>query len=155
MAARQSANLRWMHTIVCSREKTNSLNLPDKNLKRREVMVMRNLIVCYDGTWNTPEQDKAGVPVPINVVRIHNALADIGQVEMNAGDRKIEQLRYYHPSVGAEGNWWEKAMGGAMGFGLDKNIISAYRWLAGNYRQGDRICCFGFSRGASPFTTPN
>ncbi len=31
---------------------------------------MRNLIVCCDGTWNTPDQKHDGVPVPTNVVRL-------------------------------------------------------------------------------------
>ncbi|VFS92589.1 Uncharacterized conserved protein [Raoultella planticola] len=32
--------------------------------------------------------------------------------------------------------------------GLDKNIISAYYWLATRYQPGDKIWLFGFSRGA-------
>ena len=35
-----------------------------------------------------------------------------------------------------------------MGSGLGRNVQSGYRWLAGEYRPGDRIFLFGFSRGA-------
>ncbi len=102
---------------------------------------MRNLVVCCDGTWNTPDQEHDGVPTPTNVVRIFNAVAD--------RDRNMnEQLRYYHPGVGTDGHWWEKAAGGMVGVGLSRNIMSAYRWLGVNYRSGDRMFLFGFSRGA-------
>ena len=102
---------------------------------------MRNLVVCCDGTWNTPDQEEHGVPVPTNVVRLYNALAE----KDNAGN---EQVRYYHTGVGTEGNWWQKMAGGIAGVGLKKNVMSAYRWLAGTYQLGDQIFLFGFSRGA-------
>lgn len=102
---------------------------------------MRHLIVCCDGTWNTSDQRQDGIPNPTNVVRLHHALAD----EDADGN---PQLKYYHPGVGSEGTWWEKAAGGGFGLGLTHNIMSAYRWLGGQYEEGDRISLFGFSRGA-------
>lgn len=102
---------------------------------------MRNLVVCCDGTWNTAEQRHDGVPVPTNVVRLYNALAEKNR-------NGIEQLRYYHPGVGTESGWWDRTMGGATGRGLDENIMSAYNWLCRNYQARDRIYLFGFSRGA-------
>jgi hypothetical protein len=102
---------------------------------------MSNLVVCCDGTWNTPDQSEQGVPTPTNVVRLFNSLADQG-----AGGEP--QLRYYHPGVGTDGSWWDRLAGGGMGIGLGRNVMSAYRWLAEHYRPGDRIFLFGFSRGA-------
>jgi len=102
---------------------------------------MRNLVVCCDGTWNTPDQEKGGIPTPTNVVRLFNCLAD-------TDEHDIHQHRYYHPGVGTEGNWWEKLAGGMVGVGLSRNIKSAYKWLADNWQDGDRIFLFGFSRGA-------
>ena len=102
---------------------------------------MKRLIVCCDGTWNTPDQEHDGVPVPTNVVRIYNSIKE-------KGADGIEQKKYYHPGVGTEGNWWEKLAGGSGGVGLNKNIMSAYKWLGDNYATGDRIFLFGFSRGA-------
>lgn len=105
---------------------------------------MGNLVVCCDGTWNTPEQREEGVPVPTNVVRLYNAVA----AQDGAGEG---QLRYYHPGVGSEGNWWERLAGGSAGVGLVRNILSAYRWLGTVYRDGgdgDRLFLYGFSRGA-------
>ncbi|TCL74709.1 DUF2235 domain-containing protein [Rhizobium sp. BK251] len=100
-----------------------------------------NLIVCSDGTWNTPDEMEAGLPSPTNVVKLYNALG--------AADKDGEQQKsYYHPGVGTDGTWWDKALGGGTGKGLDQNIMSAYFWLARNYSPGDRIWLFGFSRGA-------
>jgi len=102
---------------------------------------MKNLIVCCDGTWNTPDQEDDGVPVPTNVVRFFNAVAD----RDSSGNA---QLKYYHSGVGVEGKWWEKIAGGTMGLGLSRNIMGAYKWLGCNYQSGDRIYLIGFSRGA-------
>ncbi|MDD5330280.1 MAG: DUF2235 domain-containing protein [Sulfuricella sp.] len=102
---------------------------------------MRNLVVCCDGTWNAPEDMKSGVPVPTNVVRLYNALAD-------ADAQGNPQIGYYHPGVGTEGGPLKRLWEGGVGAGLDRNIMSAYRWLAAHYRTGDRLFLFGFSRGA-------
>lgn len=102
---------------------------------------MRNLVVCCDGTWNTADQKERGLPVPTNVVRLFNCVADTHQ-------NGSVQLRYYHPGVGTDGGFWNKVEGGGVGAGLGRNIQSAYRWLGGKYEPGDRIFLFGFSRGA-------
>ncbi len=98
---------------------------------------MKKLIVCCDGTWNTPTEMDRGLPSPTNVVKLYNALA-----------RDNTQLPYYHPGVGTGRNWWDKIAGGGTGEGLDQNIKSAYRWLGTHYSPGDQIFVFGFSRGA-------
>lgn len=102
---------------------------------------MANIVVCADGTWNTPDDKEEEIPAPTNVVKLFNAL-----------DRKdakgTEQKKYYHPGVGTDGSWWQRVGGGSVGLGLSHNIKSAYKWLAVNYRPGDRIFLFGFSRGA-------
>ncbi|MGH3873388.1 MAG: DUF2235 domain-containing protein [Pseudonocardiaceae bacterium] len=98
---------------------------------------MRHLVVCCDGTWNTPEQEQGGVPTPTNVVRLHHALHE-----------NQNQLRYYHPGVGTGSGLADRIGGGVLGRGLASNIKSAYSWLATTYQPGDAICLFGFSRGA-------
>ena len=103
---------------------------------------MKKLIVSCDGTWNTADnKDDNDVPSLTNVVRLHNCVAA-------TSTDGTEQLKYYHPGVGTDGGPLQRALGGAVGLGLDKNIMSAYHWLARNYRDGDQIFLFGFSRGA-------
>jgi uncharacterized protein (DUF2235 family) len=47
--------------------------------------------------------------------------------------------------------WWLRStdwLSGFAGYGIRDNIEQAYTWLAHQYRSGDRIFVFGFSRGA-------
>jgi len=101
---------------------------------------MRHLVVCCDGTWNTSDQESAGVPAPTNVCRLHNALA-------THDGKGNPQVPYYHPGVGTGGGL-DRLVGGALGIGLSANIQGAYHWIASQYRPGDLISLFGFSRGA-------
>ena len=39
-------------------------------------------------------------------------------------------------------------LGGAFGWGLKRNVLDIYRYACRNYREGDDIYAFGFSRGA-------
>ncbi|UGB38041.1 DUF2235 domain-containing protein [Frateuria soli] len=98
---------------------------------------MTQLTVCCDGTWSTLEHTDQGLPAPTNVARLYNAAV-----------KDEQQLAYYHPGVGTNGGWLDRVVGGGTGAGLDRNIMSAYQWLALRYREGDRIFLFGFSRGA-------
>jgi hypothetical protein len=105
-------------------------------------MEIRRLIVCCDGTWDKRDQEHDGVPVPTNVFRIYNAIAD-------NGDDGIRQLKFYRPGVGVERNIIKRELGGMVGLGLDSIIRRAYKWLCETYlTTGDKIYIFGFSRGA-------
>jgi uncharacterized protein (DUF2235 family) len=101
---------------------------------------MRSLIVCSDGTWNTAERESSGMPRPTNVVLLARAV----RPHKTNGDA---QIVFYDAGVGT-GNVVDKWTGGAFGAGLDDNVKDAYRFLIYNYDAGDRICFFGFSRGA-------
>lgn len=106
---------------------------------------MRYLIVCCDGTWNTPDQEDRGIPAPTNVVKLWNCLKDTAKHD----DQEVEQLSYYHPGVGTEGGLSSKLTGGVYGRGISQNIMSAYEWLARHYEQSDdQVYLYGFSRGA-------
>lgn len=102
---------------------------------------MKNLVVCCDGTWNSRNDRDGGIPVPTNVVRLYNALADCDA-------QGTPQLKYYHPGVGTDGGLLKRMWDGGVGAGLGRNVASAYRWLGAHFEQGDRMYLFGFSRGA-------
>lgn len=103
----------------------------------------RKLVVCLDGT-----NDEIGRGRPSNVAKVF---------EMLDLDHPDEQLAYYDPGVGTlpSSNTRGKIAraadvlaGLAVGYGLRANVSQAYTWLMNNYRPGDRVYVFGFSRGA-------
>jgi hypothetical protein len=95
-------------------------------------MLGKRLVLLLDGTWNSAEDNS-------NVWRLSQLIAP----KDSAG---ICQLQYYTAGVGTPRG--ERLRGGALGYGLDRDVVAAYRWLMGNYDQGDQIFLFGFSRGA-------
>jgi len=100
----------------------------------------KNIVICCDGTGNETEGNLSNV---LKLYRI--ACCD------------PEQQVYYGPGIGAIGQQdeWSRlkqnaktVFGLATGFGLDDNILNAYRFLAHQYDSQDDIYLFGFSRGA-------
>ncbi len=102
---------------------------------------MRRIVICCDGTWNTPDADADGVPLATNVVRVAEAVKA-------RGSDGITQLLYYDTGVGTRGGRFKRIFGGATGMGLTGNLLNAYRFLVRHYRPGDQLFLFGFSRGA-------
>ena len=99
---------------------------------------MKNIVICCDGTGNEYGRNNT------NVVETYVL------VEKDEG-----QAAYYDPGVGTGG--WEyreesaelRALSDqATGYGLQKNVEDAYRYLMGRYDDGDHVYLFGFSRGA-------
>jgi uncharacterized protein (DUF2235 family) len=95
---------------------------------------MKRLIVCCDGTWN-----RLSGKYPTNVIKIAQAIRTLD-------DQGIPQLVYYEEGLGTK--WYDRWVGGILGWGIDANINNAYRFLCLNYESGDEIYLFGFSRGA-------
>jgi uncharacterized protein (DUF2235 family) len=100
---------------------------------------MKRLVLCCDGTWNSADQERNGVPCPTNVLRIAYRVAK--------RDGQVPQVIYYDQGVGT-GNVVDRYSGGALGKGLEDNIHDAYRFLMANYEPDDELFLFGFSRGA-------
>lgn len=93
--------------------------------------MMKRIALFLDGTWNTVEDNT-------NVCALRNLVA--------ARDGAIRQHVYYDEGVGTKRFQWLR--GGALGYGLDDNIVEAYQELVDQYDDGDEIYIFGFSRGA-------
>lgn len=106
----------------------------------------RTLMLFLDGTGNM-----LGNNEDTNVVKLFRA------VDKSAAAR---QIAYYDPGVGSANEFPAvgplerrlrravQLIGLALGRGVFDNIAEAYRFLVENYQDGDRICIFGFSRGA-------
>ncbi|MEM6639837.1 MAG: DUF2235 domain-containing protein [Pseudomonadota bacterium] len=100
----------------------------------------RNIIIGLDGTWNEPERRTDGSVTGTNVVKFLSALMKRGQEQ--------------HYESGAGTRAWELLPGGIYGYGLDKRILGAYRFLRRCYAdtsvpiENNRLFIVGFSRGA-------
>ena len=95
----------------------------------------KNIVICSDGTGNS-----AGKLHGTNVWRIYTAV-DRSHVTKR-------QITYYDDGVGTDNVRLLRLLGGAFGWGLTRNILQAYAFLAMNYEPGDKVFLFGFSRGA-------
>lgn len=102
---------------------------------------MRRIAVFCDGTWNSP------------TIAQHTHVYQLSQAA--AASTGQGQITLYQPGVGATlekagffSNILNKYGGGAFGWGLNEKIKAAYAELAREYKPGDEIMIFGFSRGA-------
>lgn len=105
--------------------------------------VPRTLILCFDGTADAFDDDTT------NVVKLFSALEK---------ERPDRQLCYYQPGIGTylgSNRIWSptlqhlaKVVDQALAWYLDAHVMSGYRFRMQNYVKGDKICLFGFSRGA-------
>jgi hypothetical protein len=65
-----------------------------------------------------------------------------------------KQVAFYDPGLGSGESrrftlrWVRSILSAGVGTGIDQNVIDCYVAILANYQPGDRICLFGFSRGA-------
>lgn len=103
---------------------------------------MKRIVFFCDGTWNRADADR-----PTSILKLAQA------VTPSAADG-IKQVVFYQQGVGTGrgtsrlARRMDKLLGGALGWGLEDNIVEAYRNLVFCYEPGDQIFIFGFSRGA-------
>jgi len=100
----------------------------------------KRIVLCFDGTWNTPDEGDADkISSETNVVRFH------ASVPKGIASDGVEQLAYYYPGVGT--NWFDRFTGGGLGVGVSRTMMQGYKDLGETYETGDRIFLLGFSRG--------
>jgi len=93
----------------------------------------KNIVLLSDGTGNA-----AGKVWRTNVWRTFQSL------DLKTSD----QIAIYDDGVGTSSFKPLAILGGAFGYGLKRNVLNLYKFLCRNYRDGDKIYAFGFSRGA-------
>jgi hypothetical protein len=104
--------------------------------------VPKKIVICCDGTWQSAVSGERNSPS--NVTRLARCLNRVAEQ-----DGKIwQQIVWYDSGVGTTSSWLGKKHEGAVGAGIEGNIIEAYNFVVLNWAPGDRILCFGFSRGA-------
>jgi uncharacterized protein (DUF2235 family) len=98
----------------------------------------KSIVLFSDGTGNSSAK-----LFKTNVWRMYEAV-DLGP----SPDDRRDQISFYDDGVGTSGFKPLAALGGAFGWGLKRNVLDIYRFACRNYREGDDIYGFGFSRGA-------
>ncbi|KAG6330688.1 hypothetical protein ID866_8400, partial [Astraeus odoratus] len=103
----------------------------------------RTLVLCFDGTGDQFDKDNS------NVVQFFSTLKK---------DDPSQQMVYYQAGIGAYGinsqigtpfmTALSKTIAMIVGKSLDTHVMDGYMFLMQNYEVGDKICLFGFSRGA-------
>src|ERR1700761_4499522 len=94
----------------------------------------KNIVLLSDGTGNSSSS-----VFKTNVWRLFQIL-DLRDPE--------RQIAFYDDGVGTSSFRLFAILGGIFGLGLKRNVIAIYSFCCRNYRRGDRIYCFGFSRGS-------
>ena len=98
----------------------------------------KSIVLFSDGTGNSSAK-----LFKTNVWRMYEAV-DLGPSPAD----KRDQISFYDDGVGTSGFKLLAALGGAFGWGLKRNVLDLYRYACRNFRDGDQIYAFGFSRGA-------
>ncbi|KAH9178543.1 hypothetical protein EDB89DRAFT_954272 [Lactarius sanguifluus] len=102
----------------------------------------RTLVLCFDGTSDKYDKDNT------NVVKLYSLFNK---------DHVDKQVCYYQAGIGTyTAPGFISSIGRLVAMTLDKatawylyqHILDGYRFLMRNYNAGDRVCLFGFSRGA-------
>ncbi|KAJ7755772.1 hypothetical protein B0H14DRAFT_413606 [Mycena olivaceomarginata] len=102
----------------------------------------RTLVLCFDGTGDQFDSDNS------NIVQLFSMLPK--------ADR-TKQMVYYQAGIGTYTtpeiatplmSKFSKMLDEAIAWNLDSHVMGGYEFLMQNYTAGDRICIFGFSRGA-------
>ncbi|KAJ7461740.1 hypothetical protein B0H11DRAFT_2055821 [Mycena galericulata] len=102
----------------------------------------RNLVVSIDGAFYRLGSRNT------NVAQLHSrVLIDQAQTQLTYYDCGNGT---YTSNRGGSFKCWLQRLAGDLGFAWNskKIIVEAYRWLCEQYRPGDKIFLFGFSRGA-------
>lgn len=101
----------------------------------------RNIILCFDGTGNKFGEHNS------NVIHLFRALVK----------KDPRQLVYYQPGIGTymehhyftrSASYLASVIDQGIALDLNDHVKEGYQYIMHNYRPGDNICLFGFSRGA-------
>ncbi|EKM61735.1 uncharacterized protein PHACADRAFT_248531 [Phanerochaete carnosa HHB-10118-sp] len=102
----------------------------------------RTLVLCFDGTGDQFDADNS------NVVQFFSMLKK---------DDRRQQMVYYQAGIGTYvtpqiatpfAPKISKTLDEVIAWNLDAHVMGGYKFLMQNYEAGDKICIFGFSRGA-------
>lgn len=108
----------------------------------------KNILIFSDGTGQIgglrPDQRLS------NIYKMYRAM----RPGPDSPIKPDKQVAFYDPGLGVGevgGHLFQrivKALEASLGFGIDENVIDCYEAIIANFEPGDKVCIFGFSRGA-------
>src|ERR1700730_15802566 len=102
----------------------------------------KTIAIFTDGTGNS-----ARSLFKTNVWKLYQALDLTSLSTENERAGKTQQIAYYQDGIGTSTFKPLAIIGGAFGWGLQRNVIDASIFLCRTFESGDKIFLVGFSRG--------
>jgi len=127
----QSSNSVNNQENKISNQRKRDREIVESNIVENNDIKIRHIALFFDGTGNDRDSRT-------NVNRLHETIRNQDRPDI---------ITYYNNGVGS-GFLLDKVSGGALGVGFTEDVRLAYKFLADNYRKGDKVYFFGFSRGA-------
>ncbi|KAJ2913955.1 hypothetical protein MD484_g6460, partial [Candolleomyces efflorescens] len=96
----------------------------------------RTLVLCFDGTGDQFDDDNSNVEQFVSLLKKDDRKTGIGTY--TGASRTVSPF----------GSEIRKMFDTMFASNIDAHIMGGYKFLMKNYAEGDKICIFGFSRGA-------
>ncbi|KAI0066519.1 hypothetical protein BV25DRAFT_1395427 [Artomyces pyxidatus] len=102
----------------------------------------RTLVLCFDGTGDQFDADNSNIVEFFSMLKKDDRSQQMVYYQAGIGTYTIPQIAT--PFVAS----FDKTLDEAFGVHLDAHVMGGYEFLMENYQAEDKICIFGFSRGA-------
>ncbi|KAJ7457836.1 hypothetical protein FB451DRAFT_589308 [Mycena latifolia] len=102
----------------------------------------RTLVLCFDGTGDQFDATNSNVINFFTMLKKDDKRQQLVYYQAGIGTYSIPQIA--HPKLAK----LHRAVDAMLGNHLNAHVMGGYEFLMQNYQHGDKICLFGFSRGA-------
>ncbi|GLB43692.1 putative uncharacterized alpha/beta hydrolase domain (DUF2235) [Lyophyllum shimeji] len=102
----------------------------------------RTLVLCFDGTGDQFDEDNSNIVNFFSMLKKDNPREQLVYYQAGIGTYTIPQIA--KPTMAK----FHRIVDAMIGKHLNAHVMGGYEFLMQNYEAGDKICIFGFSRGA-------
>ncbi|KAF9022154.1 hypothetical protein BDZ89DRAFT_1137517 [Hymenopellis radicata] len=104
----------------------------------------RTMVLCFDGTGDKFGGDNSNVVNFFGALKKNNCKEQLVYYQTGIGTYVTSQA----PSLTSSTAFFDKLVDKVLGVYIDAHVMAGYEYIMQNYEEGDKICIFGFSRGA-------
>ncbi|EGN93859.1 hypothetical protein SERLA73DRAFT_188970 [Serpula lacrymans var. lacrymans S7.3] len=102
----------------------------------------RTLVLCFDGTGDQFDADNSNIIQFFSMLKKDDMSQQMVYYQAGIGTYTIPEIAT--PFMAGLSKTWDMMVG----VHLNAHVMGGYEFLMQNYQAGDKICIFGFSRGA-------